>query len=774
VKTLSLDGIWQLTYFPEGDHDIHGGADLDRLKDCTIEAQVPGNVELDLVRAGRLAEPFVGANILRLAAYEHYEWWYRREFVTPESEPGHRPVLQFEGVDCFAGIILNGKTLGHIENMLIPKVFDVTGTLRPPGERNELVICIQPAVRTAAQVPPDPNTHALPANFESLCVRKAAHMYGWDIAPRAVSAGIWRSVKLQFHGPITLGDPYYSTRQADERRALLAVHWHLRFLPGETDWRGCELRFTGSCGESRFEHVVPCRFAAGATESAIESPRLWWPKGYGEPNLYEVTCQLVHDGKVLDERTDRVGLRTLELIRTDTTTRERPGEFLFKVNGTPILVKGSNWVPADAFHSRDAERVPKILALFDDLGCNMLRCWGGGVYEDQPFYDFCDAHGILVWQDFCMACARYPQDEAFLAVMREEAESVVRKLRNHPCIALWAGDNECDEASLWSGRLDPNANRITREVLPQVVRRCDPWRPYLPSSPYMAPEVFASGDHSLMPEDHLWGPRDYYKSRYYTETTAHFISEIGYHGCPSIESLKQFLSPDKLWPWQGNDEWRIHAADTWPQPGPYAYRIELMAKQIRELFGVEPKNLEDFVLASQISQAEAKKFFVEMVRLRKWRMTGVLWWNVMDCWPQFSDAIVDYYFRRKLAYLYLKRVQQPACIMVGEPENWHCRVVLGNDGRQAVSGRFAIRDADSDAVLLDGAAEAGPNENRALGAVPVSRGHQRLFLIEWELNGEKGHNHYLLGAPPFDLSRYKAWLPRLVPFAVTDLVQRGS
>jgi len=198
-----------------------------------------------------------------------------------------------------------------------------------------------------------------------------------------------------------------------------------------------------------------------------------------------------------------------------------------------------------------------------------------------------------------------------------------------------------------------------------------------------------------------------------------------------------------------------------------------MAKQIREVFGIEPKNLEDFVLASQICQAEAKKFFVEMVRLKKWRMTGLIWWNVMDCWPQFSDAIVDYSFRRKLAYLYLKRVQRPACIMIGEPENWVCRVVLGNDSREAVQGRFAIRDADTDAILLEGAAEAGPNENRPLGSVPASRGHQKLFLIEWELNGERGFNHYLLGTPPFELGRYRAWLAKLAPGDAAAFVHHG-
>jgi beta-mannosidase len=191
------------------------------------------------------------------------------------------------------------------------------------------------------------------------------------------------------------------------------------------------------------------------------------------------------------------------------------------------------------------------------------------------------------------------------------------------------------------------------------------------------------------------------------------------------------------------------------------------------MFGVEPSTLEDFVLASQICQAEAKKFFVEMVRLKKWRMTGVLWWNVMDCWPQFSDAIVDYYFRRKLAYAYLKRVQRPVCIMMTEPSNWVSRVVLGNDSRVPVSGEFRIRDADTGETVIEGQAAAGPNENRALGSVRASRGTQRLFLTEWTLNGERGRNHYLLGTPPFDLARYRGWLASLIQGTADELVQQG-
>ena len=347
------------------------------------------------------------------------------------------------------------------------------------------------------------------------------------------------------------------------------------------------------------------------------------------------------------------------------------------------------------FTAATPARYEKILALFIDLGCNMLRSWGGNVYEDDAFFDICDRNGIMVWQDFSMACAIYPQTPEFLEVMRQEAISVVRKLRNHPSLALWSGDNEADESYFFSG-LDPAHNKITREVLPQVVFQCDPYRPYLPSSPYMSPEVLPRGKLKLMPEDHLWGPRDYFKSTYYTEHTAHFVSEIGYHGCPGLSSIKRFVDEQHVWPWQDNPQWIFHSTDMSGNP----YRINLMANQVKELFGAVPDKIEDFILASQVSQAEAKKFFVEMTRLKKWRSTGLIWWNVMDGWPQFSDAIVDYYFNKKLAYYYIRRVQQPVCLMVDEPQDWRVRVVVGNDSREDASGHYRVWDADSGETLL--------------------------------------------------------------------------
>jgi beta-mannosidase len=362
----------------------------------------------------------------------------------------------------------------------------------------------------------------------------------------------------------------------------------------------------------------------------------------------------------------------------------------------------------------------------------------------------------MVWQDFAMACAIYPQTPEFLEVMRQEAISVVRKLRNHPSLALWSGDNEVDMFYQISG-LDPAHNKITREVLPQVIAQCDPYRPYLPSSPYMSPEVIATGNLKLMPEEHLWGPRDYFKSRFYTEHAAHFVSEAGYDGCPGLSSLKRFLDDKHLWPWQNNPWWALHSTDMTFDP----YENHVLANEEKELFGVTPDKLEDFILSTQITEAEATKFFVEMTRLNKWRSTGLIWWNVMDGWPQLNDSVVDYYFNKKLAYYYIRRVQQPVCVMVDEPKEWHSRVVVGNDSREDAAGHYRIWDADSGETLLEGDYQTKANENLDLGTIPVFHSGKRLFLMEWTANGKKYANHFLQGFPPFSLDQYKSWLSKI-------------
>jgi len=760
-ERISLDGKWKLFYFPQGKHQVTEPRQLKTLGLTGIDATVPGEGPLELSRIGELpADLLAGENTTRMRPYELYEWWYQREFPTPAGVAGKRLELCFNGVDCLATYWLNGVKIGESENALIAHSFDVTDRLSAAAP-NLLTVRLRSAVLEGEDKNYDPayTLSAGPNNQEGVWIRKPAHSWGWNIMPRAVSSGLWRSVELIAHAPQEIREMYFTTLSSDAGSAGLFVAFNvatdLSMLPQ------LYLKVQGECGDATFSHVHHLQYSAGEFEISVPNPKLWWPRGYGDANLYKVSTQLLQGEKILATREDTIGIRKLELIRTETTSPEKPGQFLFKVNGVPILVKGSNWVPADAFHSRDAGRYERLLALFSDLQCNMLRSWGGGVYEDDAFFSICDREGIMVWQDFAMACAVYPVTLDFQEQIRKEAISVVRKLRNHPSIALWSGDNEVDDAYYFRG-LDPAHNVLTREVLPQVVFQCDPYRSFLPSSPYMSPETVAAKNLQLMPEMHLWNTRDYFKSAYYTEHPAHFVSEIGFDGCPSLSGLKRFIDEKNLWPWQNNSVWTLHSAS---QVGD-DYENKLLARELKDFYGVVPDKIEDFIYASQTSQAEAYKYLIEMTRLKKWRRTGVIWWNVIDGWPLISDSVVDYYFNKKLAYHFIKRVQQPVVLMLDELEghsgdDWSLQVVMGNDSRQDASGHFKVWDADSGETLLEADYASKANENVVVGKIQAFHSDKKLFLMEWTAGGKRLVNHYLLGTPAFSLAQYKAWLPKI-------------
>jgi beta-mannosidase len=756
MKKISLNGDYILRFADEQKNP----SGLEGMQ--SIPAKVPGNVEIDLMNAGILPDIYFGNNVKLLRKYEFYRWRYEKTFTAPKLEEGQRAFLHFGGVDCIASYELNGNKFAESDNALIDHRFDVTDLL-VEGE-NHLAVDIKSPILHAAKLKYDAYSKALVGCYEALRVRKAPSAYGWDIMPRTVSAGIWRDVTLEIEEPTEIEDLSFSTVYIRNNTAFIACSY--RIHTDVHNYEGLSLRITGRIAEEvEFVHVSPIRFVSGRADFHIDNPKLWWPMGYGEPNVYDITAEVLCNGEPIAEYKTSMGVRTVKLDRTEITDA-RGGEFRFVINGVPIFCKGSNWVPADAMHSRDASRYERILEMWVDTGSNILRCWGGNVYEDHAFYDYCDRHGIMVWQDFTMACGLFPIDEEFMAVMRHEAESVVTKLRNHPSIILWSGDNECDEFIV-GVNLDPTINRVTREVLPQVVNRLDPYRPYLASSPYISPEAYrlGNGDRArmlpLMPEQHLWGPRDYYKSTFYTQATSHFTSETGYHGCNNLSSIRKFISEDKLWPWQDNDEWLTHAAEMYGHEGPYAYRIKLMADQIHEMFGFDPDNLEDFILASQISQAEAKKFFIELTRCKKWRRTGVIWWNMIDGWPQFSDAVVSYDFIKKLAYHYIKRSQQPICLMMSEPESWHVKLMAGNDTLVSKQGTYRVWDGDTGEVLSEGIFTADANATTEVDRIRISHGDHRLMLIEWVVDGVRSVNHYVLGMPPFSFDRYKNWLKKI-------------
>lgn len=734
----------------------------------SVPAVVPGNLELDLHRAGKIPDPFFGLNQWNRDC-EYLHMFYATEFT---YEGGYEsPQLYFEGLDTIADIYLNGICVGEADNMLIPHDFSVGYALREG--KNELLVHIRPAVIEARNYPITPNDNALPYNTESLYIRKAPHMYSWDIMPRFVSGGIWRPLSLREckADRICSDDVYLTTLKVDTVNNTAMMRLNYNVSVAADDISEYEIELSGVCGESSVYFRDRLRFTGGNRNFGVENAKFWWPRNAGAPNLYHFTLTLYRKGEAVDSWEKDIGIRTVELDRTSVTDKEGSGQFRFIINGKPVFCMGTNWVPVDAFHSRDAERIPEILPMLTDLGCNIVRVWGGNVYEDDLFYDYCDRDGIMIWQDFIMGCATYPQDEDFRMRLGLEIEAAVKRLRNHTSIILWAGDNENDCSYNWHGvRRDPNkVNLLTRRVIPEVLERLDFFRPYLPSSPYVDETAFANGSKNIS-EDHLWGPRDYFKGNYYKNTVCHFASETGYHGCPSPDSLKKYISPEKLWTateparWSGidNDEWLCHATaqETDPRKD-YVYRIRLMADQVTTLFGSSvPCTLNDFARASQISQAEAKKYFIERFRLSKWRRTGIIWWNLIDGWPQISDAIVDYYFVKKLAYSYIKRSQNPLCLMFDEPQDGSIALYAVNDGTEERAFTYRVTEMGSGRTVAMGEYTAAPDSSAPIVKVSVAEGEKKFYFIEWQCGDIKGSNHFMTNIKDIDYSEYMGYIEK--------------
>ncbi len=732
-----------------------------------IKASVPGNALRDMVNAGVAEEPYFGKNCLA-EKYDNLHLFYINEFECDVNF--ENPVLVFEGIDTVSDIYLNGKHIGSTDNMFIEYEFTVSDFIK--SGKNEIVVHVKPYCIEARKYPAALNESAQKYNYGSLYIRKAAHSLGWDIFPRLTLGGIWRDVFVEERKRERIKQAYCYTNRIDACNKTADLCCFFETEIAADDIKRYSICIRGRCKESSFEKCERLWHTSGKISFTLTDAQLWWPRNYGEANLYDVSITLLKDGDEIDCRREKVGVRTVELSRTSVTDEAGNGDFCFIINKKRIFCMGTNWVSVDALHADCGKRISKAMPYLVGLGCNMLRVWGGGVYETDEFYGFCDENGIMVWQDFMMGCAIYPQTDEFAKKIEEEAEFIVKRLRQHPSIVLWAGDNEGDIAYLgwYDKRRNPNENRLTREVIPRVLRTHDFLRPYIPSSPYVDGTAYTS-DYKFMSEDHIWGPRDYFKGEYYSSPLCHFVSETGYHGCPSPKSLEKFIPKENLFTatdkngWRGienNGEWLAHAAS--PEEdlsAPYAYRLRLMADQVTTLFGKSvPLSLGDFAKASQISQAEALKFFIERVRISKGRTTGILWWNLIDGWPQISDAVIDYYFTEKLAYHYIKRSQNPICIMIGEPDEDGKKTVFAvNDTVNDAMISYKITDFESGEILCGGECMLEGDSIKKLNLIPQGK-TRRFILIEWNRSGKIHKNHYVETIKDLDYQKYKDFIEK--------------
>lgn len=735
---------WRIAIVP---HSAHFSAktivELEQSGHTMIPAQVPGNFELDMMRAGLLEDLYYGDNVLAAQKLEDRHVWYVTTFDLACPQ-GRDAVLTFHGIDTVAEIFVDGELLGTAENMFIPHTYSLS---RIPDGCHELVVHILPASVAAGR-------HRIPLgcvcqreSSDTQLLRKAPYMYGWDIMPRIVSAGLWKPVEVEYLPKTRIREVYLCTTglQKDSAELRLAISTETNeALPTDLTWT-----VEGRCGEHVFRAGDRFFGVMSAKKFIVENPQLWMPVGYGASNLYEVTVSLFCRAQLCDRHIFRFGIRTVQLERTSLSGND--GEFCFRVNGQKIFAMGTNWVPTDAFPSRHEEYQLRGLEMLTDLGCNIVRCWGGNVYPNDDFYDYCDEHGILVWQDFAMACGNYPNNREWMEAVEEEAISVITALRNHPSLLLWSGDNECDaftvgRAVTLDGTIiqqpDPNDNLLTRRLLPRLVAENDFARPFLPSSPYMDADALRYGHPA---EDHLWGPRDYFKGDYYANAECHFASETGYHGCPAPASLIKFIGGDHLHRWGDSkccedSHWLSHSTCMEMNPShPYAYRIPLMTSQVERLFGQASDRLTEYALQSQISQAEAKKYFVERFRIGKWRRTGIIWWNLVDGWPQISDSVVDWYGCKKLAYSYIKRSQQLFCMMVDEPKDGMLTLCAANDTDAEAEITYTVENLHTHQIVLAGNCRVHGHETTRIASFVEEAGG--FYLIRWQ-GDQCGTNHF--------------------------------
>ena len=678
---ISLNARWEFACFDEGEGIKAGASRRSGQAGEWMDAVVPGDVHLDLMRAGKIADPFVGLNSLDQRWIEEKEWWYRREFLVPEKFKGRRVELQFGGLDTFATVWVNGKPAGKHQNMFVPCSFEVSRLL-DYGHRNTVAVCLSSPLKAVEGKSTDGLVCAFEAR-ERLHARKAQMSYGWDIAPRVVTTGIWRPAYLVAHGDVSIGDVCITTESLSDQSATISLDI--------TVSRSAEIQVEITGGLEIIKQSLKASHAR--MEFEIPNPRLWWPWNVGSPNLYHLTIKAFSKGEVQDEYSTRFGIRTVELVQEpqvehpDCFGKDGGRSFVFAVNGQQVYAKGTNWIPGDAIFARmNRKKYRELIDLALANNVNMLRIWGGGIYEDPYFYRLCDEKGIMVWQDFMFTCARYPENEKFLSEVHWEAEKVVAGLRNHPSVVLWCGDNEVDATLHWSDKSDRSDNRINRQVLPEVCARLDPTRPYLVSSPCSPfgdpdPQSQREGDY------HNWHHGASYKDDAYRKDYSRFVSEIGHLSIPWPESVERFIPSEHRWPPE-NKVWDSHFGTV---EGCDPQRRAKVDQAIANFGFSRPDNLEDYAYLSQVIQAIALKEWMEHYRRRKFLCGGSLYWNLYDNWPQFSDAVVDYYRNPKIAYYFVSRAFANLLVSLEDLGNGMVGVWLVNDELKDRSGKLLLR-----------------------------------------------------------------------------------
>jgi len=689
-------------------------------------AIVPGTIHTDLLNNKLIKDPFYSDNEKSLQWIENESWEYVGKFNCDNITLKNKHLeLNFEGLDTYAKVFLNGQPILECNNMFRTWSVDVKPYLKA-GE-NTLQIIFESSVKKgkadAAKLP-----YILPGD-EKVFSRKAQYQYGWDWGPRFVTCGIYKPIKLHCWNDVNvisvnpiiknINDSIADLAFIVETKSDTAISGRLNINTYRGEINNAKLQYNTN---------YPLNLEKGVNidtfHYSIRNPKLWNSNGLGDANLYGYDVNLRYNGLAINHY-GTIGLRTLELIQEKDSVGQ---SFYFKLNGKPVFMKGANYIPQDNFVSRTTKLdYKKIIQMAKDANMNMLRVWGGGVYANDEFYKECDRNGILVWQDFMFACAIYPGDSTFVENVKQEITEQVKRLRSHPSLALWCGNNEVDEGwQNWgwqkqykyskkdSAKIWNDYRKLFHQVIPQIVKEQNPSVYYWPSSPSIGwghKESLQQGD------SHYWGVwwgNEPFET--YTKKVGRFMSEYGFQAMPDINTFKTFCDSNELN--LNSKSVKAH------QKHPKGY--ETIQTYMERDYKI-PKDFMQYNYVSQLLQRDGMKIAIEAHHRAKPYCMGTLYWQLNDCWPVTSWSAIDYNYKPKALYYETKKLFNDITISVKEEKNDY-QIFVVSDKQTDAKGMLNISIKNMKGhVLYTNSNEAIISANESKVYFKINKSDMELF-----------------------------------------------
>ena len=658
-------------------------------------AQVPGDVHLDLLRNKLIPDPFYRDNEAKLQWIENADWEYRTTIQATPDVLKHKNIeLVFEGLDAYANVYLNEQLVLTADNMFREWRVNVKPVLKPGA--NQLRIVFPSPIKAAAAIAATDKWQEQTHTADKTYIRKAAYEYGWDWGPRFVTSGVWRPAKLELWDAARISNLHIAQRDVTAKVAHLDAQVE---VTASEDGSG-QIALNFMHAGKKIEVLRNVDLHAGVNHIdfplEIDSPELWYPAGYGAQPIYQFNAQLSLGPRIEDQVFTRTGLRSI-VLRRELDQWGRSFEFM--VNGIPVFGKGADVIPFDSFPSRvTTADYRRILQSARDANMNMIRHWGGGYYESDEFYSICDELGLMVWQDFMFGNDWQPGTYSFKQNVEKEAEYQVRRLRDHPSIIIWCGNNETEAAFKWGGReqLPPQARlqmwqdylTVFSGILDRVVNRLAPETPYWPSSPSSDYEetspTFQSGDFHDWSVWHGRVPFSEYEKHF-----PRFMTEYGFQSFPEMSTVEAFTAPED----RANIFTPVMLAHQKNNEGNSIIHDYMLR------YYSEPKDFASFLYASQVLQAEGIKIGAEHLRRNRPRIMGSIFWQLNDCWPVASWSSIDYYGHWKALQYYARRFYNDLLVSPHQ-ENGNVAVYVVSDRTAPVSGSLKVRLMGFDGTVL--------------------------------------------------------------------------